>query len=218
MNCFDLWVNQWRKHSAYGDIIVVRYADDSVLGFQRKGEATKFLSELKVRLDRFGLSLNEDKTSLIRFGRFALSAYQNQGWGKPGTFDFLGFTHVCGQKRHTKEFSLVRQTSSKRLRNVFQKVKAWLMSNRHRPIPEQIKWLTLVMQGHMNYFAVPNNTKRLLCFRREIQKYWFKALKRRSQRFTLVWAKFGAIANKVLPKIKVLHPYPEQRFYAKYPK
>lgn len=190
--------------------------DDSVLGFQRKGEANKFLAELKIRLHRFGLSLNENKTSLIRFGRFALPAYQINKWGKPGTFDFLGFTHVCSQKRYTKEFSLVRQTSGKRLRNVLQKVKAWLMRNRHKPVPEQIAWLKLVMQGHMNYFAVPNNTQRILHFRREIQKYWFKALKRRSQRFKLTWEKFGVFTNMVLPKVKVLHPYSEQRFRARY--
>lgn len=216
--CFDLWANQWRKHQGCGDVIVVRYADDSVLGFQRKCDAVKFLNDLKNRLYHFGLSLNENKTSLIRFGRFALSAYQQNGWGKPGTFDFLGFTHICSQRRHTKEFSLIRQTSSKRLRAVLQKVKAWLMRNRHKPIPEQINWLKLVMQGHMNYFAVPKNTLRIQCFHREIQKYWFKALKRRSQRFTLTWKNFGVSANKILPKVKVLHPYPNERFFVKYPK
>lgn len=214
--CLDLWVNQWRKHPSRGDVISVRYADDAVLGFQRKDEADDFLKLLQTRLAKFGLELNNDKTKLIRFGRFARRAHKEFGYGKPQSFDFLGFTHSCGVKRSGNEFFLLRQTAKSRMRSTLQKVKVWLHKNRHKPIPEQVVWLTRVLRGHFNYFGVPGNAMRIGRFRSEVGKYWLKSLRRRSQRFKLVWEKFGRFFNTTMPKVKVLHPYPNQRFGAKY--
>ncbi len=213
---YDLWVNQWRKRNAQGKVIVVRYADDSVLGFQLEWDAKSFLGELGNRLKRFGLSLHEHKTRLIRFGRFARSDLQKAGGGKPETFEFLGFTHFCGVTRSSKRFTIIRETSKKRMRTSLQGIKTYLLKHRHDAVPEQLKWLKRVVQGHMNYFSVPGNSRRINAFRTEVQKIWYKALKRRSQRSRLNWKKFGAFINTVLPKVKVLHPWPEQRFGVKY--
>ncbi len=214
--CLDLWVNQWRKHPSLGDVIIVRYADDAVLGFQRKDEADCFLKLLHQRLDKFGLELNAEKTKLIRFGRFARSAHREHGYGKPQSFDFLGFTHSCAVKRCGKEFFLLRQTAKSRMRTTLQQVKVWLHKNRHKSIPEQMSWLTRVLRGHFNYFGVPGNAMRIGRFRSEAGKYWLKALRRRSQRYNLIWAKFGRFFNMSMPKATVLHPYPNQRFGVKY--
>lgn len=213
---FDLWVDQWRKRKAFGRIIVVRFADDSVLGFQREHDAKVFLSELGKRLGQFGLSLHEDKTRLIRFGRFARVDSKKREKGKPETFTFLGFTHICGISRSSGNFNIVRRTSKERMRATLRKIKSYLMKHRHDPVPEQLKWLKRVLQGHMNYFSVPGNGLRINAFRTAVQKVWYKALKRRSQRSRLNWKKFGALINTVLPKVKVLHPWPEQRFDVKY--
>lgn len=213
---FDLWVDQWRKRKASGRIIVVRFADDSVLGFQREHDAKVFLSELGKRLGQFGLSLHEDKTRLIRFGRFARVDLKKREEGKPETFTFLGFTHICGNSRSSGNFNIVRRTSKERMRATLRKIKGYLLKHRHDPVPEQLKWLKRVLQGHMNYFSVPGNGLRINAFRTAVQKIWYKALKRRSQRSRLNWKKFGAFINTVLPKVKVLHPWPEQRFDVKY--
>ncbi|WP_201772724.1 group II intron reverse transcriptase/maturase [Endozoicomonas numazuensis] len=213
---FDLWVNQWRKRNAQGKVIVVRYADDSVLGFQLEWEAQRFLQELGDRLKEFGLSLHENKTRLIRFGRFAKKDLQRLGAGKPETFEFLGFTHFCSVTRSNERFTVVRETSKKRMRTTLQGIKDHLMKHRHEAVPEQLEWLKRVIQGHMNYFAVPGNSRRINAFRTAVQRIWYKALKRRSQRSRLNWKKFGAFVNTVFPKVKVLHPWPEQRFGVKY--
>ena len=213
---FDLWVDQWRKREASGRMIVVRFADDSVLGFQREHDAKVFLSELGKRLGQFGLSLHEDKTRLIRFGRFAKVDLKKREQGKPETFTFLGFTHICGISRSSGNFNIVRRTSKERMRATLSKIKDYLLKHRHDPVPEQLKWLRSVLQGHMNYFSVPGNGLRINAFRTAVQKIWYKALKRRSQRSRLNWKKFGAFINTVLPKVKVLHPWPEQRFDVKY--
>ncbi len=163
-----------------------------------------------------GLSLHEDKTRLIRFGRFARDNAKKRDQGKPATFTFLGFTHICGVSRNNGSFNIVRRTSKERMRATLRKIKGYLLKHRHDPVPEQLKWLKRVLQGHMNYFSVPGNGLRIIAFRTAVQKIWYKALKRRSQRSRLNWKKFGAFINTVLPKVKVLHPWPEQRFDVKY--
>ena len=168
------------------------------------------------RLKRFGLSLHEHKTRLIRFGRLAKSDLQKAGGGKPDTVEFLGFTHFCSVTRSSGRFTVIRETSKKRMRMSLQGIKTCLLKHRHDAVPEQLKWLKRVVQGHMNYFAVPGNSCRINSFRTEVQKIWYTALKRRSQRSRLNWKKFGAFINTVLPKVRVLHPWPEQRFGVKY--
>jgi group II intron reverse transcriptase/maturase len=210
--CMDLWINQWRKRQTSGDVIVVRYADDAVLGFQRKDDAEAFLSQLHQRLDRFGLSLNEDKTKLIRFGRFARKDCATAGLPKPESFDFLGFTHSCAVLRDRRTFMLLRQTSVSRTRRTLHSVKDWLYRNRHRPVGEQKRWLAAVMRGHLNYFAVPGNVIRVSRFHTELGKLWMKALRRRSQRYRLVWARFGQFLRDALPQPRVVHPWPNKRF------
>lgn len=213
---FDLWVNQWRNRHAQGKVIVVRFADDGVLGFQLKWDANRFLSELKARLNQFGLSLHKDKTRLICFGRFAKRDEKNYKGKRPETFEFLGFTYYCSQSRIAGRFMVARETSAKRMRATLEKVKTHLVRRRHDLIPEQVQWLKRVVQGHLNYFAVPGNCYKLLAFLREVQKIWYKALKRRSQRNRLKWNKFSRFVKAVLSKAKVLHPWPEQRFDVKY--
>ncbi len=195
--------------------MVVRYADDSVLGFQSKWDTDTFLQELKRRLETFGLSLHKDKTKLIQFGRHARKDRQRRGLGKPETFEFLGFTFYCGVNRTNGGYAIVRETSKKRMRTTLKAVKEHLHRYRHIPVIKQIAWLKRVVRGYMNYFAVPGNSRRLTVFRTEVQKIWYKVLKRRSQRNRLNWSKFGRFANTVLPKARILHPWPEQRFGVK---
>lgn len=178
----DLWVNQWRTRCATGDVVIVRYADDFVLGFQHRHEAERFLLELRERLEKFGLRLHPDKTRLIEFGRFATENRQRRGAGKPETFDFLGFTHACGQKLKTKGFLVRRLTIKKRLRAMLQAVKQVLLRRRHEPIPQVGAWLRSVVTGYYRYHAVPGNIRALTTFRREVVRAWLHALRRRSQR------------------------------------
>lgn len=215
---FDLWVQQWRTKFATGDVIVVRYADDFIVGFQYRHEAERFLNELRERLLKFGLALHPDKTRLLEFGRFAARDRQKRGQGKPETFDFLGFTHICGCKRVSNGFAVKRRSVKKRLRAKLQVVKQMLLRQRHMPIPEQGAWLRAVVQGWLNYNAVPGNMAALETFRLESVRYWLHALRRRSQRHRLPWERFGAIADSWIPKPKILHPHPNDRFYAKHPK
>lgn len=213
---YDLWVRQWRRRKSSGDVIVVRYADDSVLGFQNKEDAEKFLSDLKVRMARFGLELHAEKTRIIEFGRFARDRRKKRGLGKPDTFDFLGFTHYCGTTRKNGTFMVWRKTARKRLNKKIKEVRKILLRFRHKHIKETARWLSSIMQGHMNYFSVPGNGVSVSKFLHEIKRAWFKALCKRSQRKKLNWKKFGLYLEPLLPKFRVVHPYPEQRFYAKY--
>jgi RNA-directed DNA polymerase len=215
---FDLWVQQWRTQSASGDVVVVRYADDFVVGFQHRHEAERFLNELRERFAQFGLALHPDKTRLIEFGRFAAENRQKHGRGKPETFDFLGFTHVCGVKRLTRKFHVRRLSAKKRLRAKLLVVKQTLHRQRHRPIPEQGAWLRAVVQGWLNYHAVPGNMAALETFRREAVRSWLHALRRRSQRHRLPWTRFGRIVGRWIPSPTISHPHPNERFYAKNPK
>jgi group II intron reverse transcriptase/maturase len=214
----DLWVHQWRKKFARGDVIITRYADDFVLGFQYRYEAERFLKELRERLQKFGLALHPDKTRLIEFGRFAAPNRQQRGQGKPETFHFLGFTHVCGRKRLTGGFLVKRKSMSQRLRAKLQAVKETLLRQRHRPLPEQGTWLQGVVRGYFNYHAVPGNRAALETFRTQAVRYWRSALRHRSQRSRLAWMRFGKLADLWIPKPRILHPYPSARFYAKHPK
>jgi group II intron reverse transcriptase/maturase len=212
---FDLWVAQWRKSSASGDVIVVRYADDFVLGFQYRASAVRFLAELKERMHKFGLALHPDKTRLIEFGRFAAHHRLRKGEGKPESFDFLGFTHSCGVTLTNKKFTVRRQTVAKRMRAKLHEIRQALYERRHDPVPEQGVWLGAVVRGYMNYYAVPGNIMMMEAFRRECVRHWLHALRRRSQRHRMTWERFAPLADLWVPKPKILHPYPNQRFDAR---
>jgi len=214
----DLWVHWWRRKFASGDVIIVRYADDFVMGFQHRREAERFLKDLQDRMQKFGLGLHPEKTRLLEFGRFAGENRRRRGQGKPFTFDFLGFTHICAWKRGKKGFIVRRKTVGRRLRAKLQEVKGSLMSMRHHPIPEVGLWLRGLVRGYYNYHAVPGNMAALETFQREIARAWLHALRRRSQRHRMPWSRFTAIAHRWIPSPKILHPYPNVRFDAKYPR
>jgi group II intron reverse transcriptase/maturase len=213
----DLWVQQWRRRSARGEVIVTRYADDVVLGFQHREEADSFLRDLEQRLAEFGLALNARKTRLVQFGRTAARRRQARGLGKPETFDFLGFTHACGKTRSGK-FMVDRRTQSSRLSVKLKDLKAALLRRRHLPVPAQGAWLRSVVRGYYNYHAVPGNISRLSAFHREACRHWRRALMRRSQRHRLPWRRYKRLVNRWIPRARILHPYPNVRFDAKHPR
>jgi RNA-directed DNA polymerase len=210
----DLWAHQWRTRDAHGDVVIVRFADDFVVGFEHREDAERFLIDLRGRLSKFGLELNAEKTRLIEFGRDAARDRAARGLGKPETFRFLGFTHMCGKTRKTKRFKLLRHTDSKRVRRKLLAVKREMARRMHLPIPEQGAWLASVLQGHFNYYAVPDNIEALRAFREGIIRHWLKTLRRRSQKHRLSWERMGLLAERWLPLPKILHPWPEQRFAA----
>ena len=207
----DLWAHQWRQRRAAGDVILVRYADDSVMGFQYEGEARRFLAAMRERLAKFKLELHPDKTRMIRFGRFAVQQCRERGMGKPETFDFLGFTHCCG--RNSGGFTIVRLTIKKRMRATLAAIRATLMHRRHEPVPVVGRWLGRVVNGYFNYHAVPGNMFRLSGFLSEVCRSWRHALLRRSQRHRLQWARFNRLVRKYLPPCRVVHPLPSERFH-----
>jgi group II intron reverse transcriptase/maturase len=207
----DLWAHQWRQRHAAGDVILVRYADDSVMGFQYEGEARRFLTALQDRLSKFRLELHPDKTRLIQFGRYAAQRCRERGIRKPETFDFLGFTHCCG--RYSGGFKIVRLTIKKRMRATLAAVRETLMRRRHEPIPALGRWLGRVVQGYFNYYAVPGNMIRLNSFRSEVSRAWRHALMRRSQRHRMPWSRFSRLIEKYLPACRVVHPLPSERFH-----
>jgi group II intron reverse transcriptase/maturase len=211
---FDRWVRQWRRRHARGDMIVTRFADDFVAGFEHEADAQRFLADLRERFAKFGLELHPDKTRLIEFGRYAARNRAARGVGKPETFDFLGFTHICAKGRNGG-FWVKRITISKRMRAKLKAVNIELKRRRHQPIPEQGRWLGAVVRGHLAYYAVPGNTDRVSAFRTQVTRHWFKALGRRSQRRQLNWTRMDRIARKWLPPVRVKHPYPEVRFAAR---
>jgi len=210
----DRWVRQWRKRQARGDMIITRFADDFVVGFQHRGDAKQFLYDLRKRFAKFSLELHPDKTRLIEFGRYAASNRAERGLGKPETFDFLGFTHICGKGR-SGQFWLRRITIAKRMRAKLVEVYDQLKRRRHRPIPEQGRWLASVLRGHFAYYAVPGNNRAIQAFRIHVTRRWLKALRRRSQRHRLNWERMGHLAQRWLPPAQILHPYPEARFDAR---
>jgi RNA-directed DNA polymerase len=208
---FDRWTRQWRRRHAHGDMVIVRFADDFVCGFEHQSDAKQFLADLRERFAKFGLELHPEKTRLIEFGRHAARRRSARGLGKPETFEFLGFTHVCGKTRDGR-FWLRRITISKRMRAKLREVNDQLKVRRHQPIPEQGKWLASVVRGHLAYYAVPGNIDAVSTFRTQATRQWLKALRRRSQKTSLTWARMDRLANRWLPPARVLHPYPEQRF------
>jgi group II intron reverse transcriptase/maturase len=215
----DLWVGQWRKRHATGDVIVVRYVDDFVLGFQHREEADRFLDGLKERVEKFGLALHPEKTRLIEFGRFAAENRKERGLGKPETFDFLGFTHYCGKQRKTQRFTVQRKTIAKRQRAKLKIVRTQLKRRRHRPVAETGAWLRALIRGYMNYHGVPGNWRALEVFRREINRAWLFAIRRRSQKHRMPWARFNrTLVNRWIPRVRITHPYPDARFAAKHPR
>lgn len=208
----DLWVNKWRKREAHGEVIIVRYADDFVMGFQYRKDAEQFVHELCERLCRFGLELNQDKTRLIEFGRFAVSNRKSRGQGKPETFDFLGFTHICGKTPKKKRFTILRKTIAKRLRIKVREMRVEILRRRHVPVTELGKWLRSVVQGHLNYYGVPGNRRSTDSFRTQIIRAWLHAMRRRSHKArNLTWARFRRLVKTWIPTAKTTHPYPFER-------
>jgi RNA-directed DNA polymerase len=210
---FDLWAHQWRRRNARGDVILVRFADDYVVGFQHRDDAERFLVELRDRLAKFSLELHAEKTRLIQFGRFAAQQRKQRDLGKPETFDFLGFTHICG-KTKSGSFALRRITITKRRRAKLHKVKEELVHRRYLSIPEQGQWLASVVRGHCAYYAVPGNYEAVDAFCGEVTKHWYRALRRRSQRTSLTWERMSRLEARWLPPAKIMHPWPNVRFDA----
>jgi group II intron reverse transcriptase/maturase len=207
---FDLWIHWWRRKRAHGEVIVVRYADDWVAGFQYKSDAEQFLQELKERFARFSLELHPDKTRLIEFGRFAARDRNDRGEGKPETFDFLGFTHMCAKTRKGK-FMVLRKTVRRRWQSKLKAIRSELRRRMHRPIPEQGAYLRSVLLGHMRYYGVPMNGRSLGAFRHELQWVWWKILKRRSQKHALPWERMRRLVETWFPPVCIFHPYPSER-------
>jgi RNA-directed DNA polymerase len=207
---FDLWVHAWRQKQARGEVIVVRYADDIVLGFQVKSDAVRFRTDLAERFAKFRLELNPEKTHLLEFGTFAAERRQARGSGKPETFNFLGFTHICGRKRNGQS-TVLRHTMRKRLQAKLHEVKAELRQRKHHPLREQGVWLRSVVGGHIRYYGVPTNDRALYTFRFQVARLWFRTLRRRSQRHRLPWARMRGHVDRWLPPARVCHPYPFQR-------
>ena len=208
---FDLWVHQWRKTKARGDVIVVRFADDFVIGFQHRSDAERLHKDLEERFDKFKLRLHPEKTRLIEFGYFAASNRRRRGQGKPETFNFLGFTHICGKKRSNGMFTVYRRTISKRDRAKLKEIKAGLRRRMHEPVPQVGKWLKTVIEGHNRYYGVPSNTQSLSSFRFQVARRWFRSLRRRSQRTRLTWERMYRLIDRWLPPPRVHHPYPLRR-------
>jgi len=213
---FDLWAQQWRQRNARGDMIVVRFADDAVAGFEHREDAERFLTDMQERLAKFELELQSEKTRLIEFGRDAASNRQKQGLGRPETFDYLGFTHICGKTKGGM-FMVKRVTIAKRMRAKLKAVHHRLKQMRHQPIPEQGKWLASVVRGHFAYYAVPGNWNALWTFRGQVTKSWYKWLRRRSQRTRITWPRMERIVARSLPPLtfEVLQPFPSVRFDAR---
>jgi RNA-directed DNA polymerase len=211
---FDTWVKRWRKKRAKGDMIVVRYADDFVVGFEHRAEAEQFLNELKERLLKFGLELHPEKTRLIEFGRFAAENRAKRGEGKPETFAFLGFTHICWKKRNGR-FTVVRQTMRKRLKAKLKAVGAVLRRRMHDGIPALGAYLRSVLTGHMRYYAVPFNIRAIQDFRNGLVLLWRQYLSRRSQTAQVTWKRMKELVERWIPPARICHPYPEQRCHVK---
>jgi RNA-directed DNA polymerase len=215
---FDLWVEAWRKKVARGDVIVIRYADDLVVGFENRMEAERFLAAFRERLAKFGLELHAEKTRLIEFGRFAAQDRKRRGEGKPDTFMFLGFTHYCGTTRNSGAFTVWRKTAKKRMVAKLRAIKAELRYRMHEPVASVGEWLQKVVVGYYQYHAVPGNTDRLRVFGQRLRRLWRLTLSRRSQTGMLPWDRLKPIFDRWIPLPRVLHPYPYLRFAATHPR
>jgi RNA-directed DNA polymerase len=214
---FDLWAERWRRREATGDVIIVRYADDIVVGFEQEADARRFRDAMRARLEEFALSLHPDKTRLIAFGRHAAARRRRHELGKPETFDFLGFTLICGESR-SGGFLVRRKTRRDRMRAKLKEIKGELRRRMHRPIPEQGRWLRQVVAGFFAYHAVPTNGRALAAFRYHVSGLWRRALRRRGQRGDVPWRRFAALADDRLPRPRTLHPWPQQRFAVRHPR
>jgi RNA-directed DNA polymerase len=209
----DLWAEQWRGRHARGDVVIVRWADDFIVGFEHHEDAERFLADMRERFAQFALELNTEKTRLIEFGRHAARDRQARGLGRPETFDFLGFTHCCAKNRKGR-FLLRRTTIKKRMAAKLREVKIELMRRRHLPIPEQGRWLASVVRGHLAYYAVPSNIDSVAAFRTQATRHWYRALRRRSQRTRLNWERMNRLSTRWLPPARIQHPWPDTRFDA----
>ena len=209
---FDLWVEQWRRKQAAGDVIVVRFCDDFVVGFQYGEDAEEFREALKKRFSKFSLELNEDKTRLIEFGRFAAQNRKRQGKGKPESFDFLGFTHICG-KTYEGKFMVLRHTITKRMRAKLMELKRELRRRLHWPVPVVGRWLRVVLLGHYRYYGVPGNRRKLGAFKYHLARLWYKALRRRSQRHRLNWERINRLIGRWFPQSRICHLIPDFSMY-----
>jgi len=214
---FDLWAERWRRREASGDMIIVRYADDIVVGFQHKADAERFWSDMAQRLATFALKLHPDKTRLIEFGRFAADERKRRGLGKPETFNFLGFTHICACSR-VGRFQLRRRSRRDRLRSKLREIRDALWQHRHASLNEQGSWLRHVVAGYFAYHAVPTNGTALGEFRRVVAWHWLRALRRRGQRDKTTWASINRLLQRWVPPIRILHPWPSVRFAVKHPR
>jgi RNA-directed DNA polymerase len=214
---FDLWAERWRRREASGDMILVRYADDIIIGFQYESDARRFWDAMRQRLAEYSLSLHPDKTRLIEFGRFAADQRARRGLGKPETFTFLGFTFICGRSRRGR-FTLKRKSRGDRMRATLKEIKKELRRRMHQPIPEQGKWLRQVVTGFLAYHAVPTNSRALIAFRHHVTNLWRRSLRRRSQRDRMTWDRIRRLADDFLPKARILQPWPHARFAVKHPR
>jgi RNA-directed DNA polymerase len=215
---FDLWIEAWRKKGARRDVVVVRYADDLVVGFESRAEADQFLEAFRERLVKFGLELHADKTRLIEFGRQAARNRKQRGEGKPETFTFLGFTHYCGRRKSDGLFIVWRITAKKRMVAKLKAIKAELRRRMHEPATLVGEWLQQVATGYYQYHAVPGNLDRLRLFRHRLRRLWRRVLIRRSQRGKVSWERLNPLLDRWIPIPRVLHPYPEARFAARHPR
>ena len=213
----DLWAERWRRREATGDVIIVRYADDIIVGFQHEADARRFWNAMRERLEEFALSLHPDKTRLIEFGRFAATNRERRGLGKPETFDFLGFTFMCGKSRKGA-FQIKRKPRRDRMRAKLKEIKEGLRQRLHQPILEQGRWLARVVTGYFNYFAVPTNDRALSAFRYQVIEHWRRTLRRRSQADRSPWQRIAQLAHDFLPKPRILHPWPSARFAVRHPR
>jgi group II intron reverse transcriptase/maturase len=213
----DLWAERWRRREATGDMIIVRYADDFIVGFQHENDARRFWNEMRERLQEFALSLHPEKTRLIEFGRGAAENRKRRGLGKPETFKFLGFTFICGKSRRGK-FQIKRKSRRDRMRAKLQAIKQELRRRMHQPIPQQGKWLRQVVTGYFNYHAVPTNGSTLTAFLFHVTNLWQRTLWRRSQKDWTTRERIKRLADDWLPKPRILHPWPEARFAVNHPR
>jgi RNA-directed DNA polymerase len=213
----DLWAVRWRRREATGDMIIVRYADDFIIGFQHESDARRYLDEMRERLQKFALTLHPEKTRLIEFGRFAAERRKRCGLGKPETFNFLGFAFICGKTRAGK-FQIKRKTRRDRMRAKLKMIKEEMWKRMHQPIPDQGKWLGRVVHGYFNYHAVPTNGSALAAFRHHVTDLWRRTLRRRSQKDRITWTRMTQLVDDWLPKPIILHPWPSERFAVTHPR
>jgi group II intron reverse transcriptase/maturase len=214
---FDLWAQQWGRRHARGNLVIARYADDFVVGFEYERDAERFTQELHARVEKFALQLHPDKTRLLMFGPFAAERMKRRRLGRPETFDFLGFTHISGRTRNGK-FLLLRRTVRKRLRAKLKQIRRTLKRKRHQPVATQGKWLGAVVRGWLNYHAVPTNNAAIRTFCDQVLHAWLAALRRRGDQGRLNWARFKRLVTRWIPAPKILHPYPQDRYALLHPR